>query len=274
MAAAAPEKASGAAEAKKDLSPASENGIKESAVSSQTIRVSVDQLENLMVIASELVLTRNQLMQISRTQKDNPFAAPLQRLNHVTSELQEGVMKTRMQPIGNAWSKLPRIVRDRPTNSAENRLQMIGAENELDSEVLELIKDPLTHWCATRRITGSKSLPIVRCRQEETGVSASKPIMRAAISSSKFSDDGVVLSMNKIKPDRANGHGQRTDVATFGPTDQQYISSPVSTATQVTAVSGRGGRDGDVRTNIREVRRHHRYAIDGREGSRFLTRYR
>ena len=85
---------------------------KESAVANQSIRVNVDLLENLMTEVSELVLTRNQLLQISRGQKDSEFTAPLQRLNHVVSELQEGVMKTRTQPIGNAWGKLPRIIRD------------------------------------------------------------------------------------------------------------------------------------------------------------------
>src|SRR6202007_1360450 len=74
---------------------------KDSAVANQTIRVNVDLLENLMTMVSELVLTRNQVLQILRKHKDSAFAAPLQRLNHVTSELQEGVMKTRMEPIGN-----------------------------------------------------------------------------------------------------------------------------------------------------------------------------
>ena len=84
---------------------------KESSVANQSIRVNVGVLENLMTMVSELVLTRNQLLQILRTQKETEFAAPLQRLNHVVSELQEGVMQTRMQPIGNAWAKLPRIIR-------------------------------------------------------------------------------------------------------------------------------------------------------------------
>jgi two-component system chemotaxis sensor kinase CheA len=91
--------------AKSDAAAASDLGA-------QAIRVNVDLLEDLMTIASELVLTRNQLMQILRTQKDSVFGAALQRLSQVTTELQEGVMKTRMQPIGNAWAKLPRLVRD------------------------------------------------------------------------------------------------------------------------------------------------------------------
>lgn len=84
----------------------------ESAVSAQSLRVNVDVLEDLMTLVSELVLTRNQLLQIARAQKDNGMSTSLQRLNHIVSDLQEGVMKTRMQPIGNAWSKLPRIIRD------------------------------------------------------------------------------------------------------------------------------------------------------------------
>ena len=119
---------------------------KESAVAAQSIRVNVDLLENLRTMVSELLLTRNQLLQILRSQKDSEFGAPLQRLSHVTTELQEGVMKTRMQPIGNAWAKLPRIVRDLSHELGKKiDLRMLGAETELDRQVLELIKDPLTH---------------------------------------------------------------------------------------------------------------------------------
>ena len=85
---------------------------KDTSVANQTIRVNVGSLEDLMTSVSELVLSRNQLLQMVRHQTDSEFTAPLQRLNHITTELQESVMKTRMQPIGNAWSKLPRIIRD------------------------------------------------------------------------------------------------------------------------------------------------------------------
>ncbi len=82
--------------------------LPESKVANHSIRVNVDTLEHLMTMVSELVLTRNQLMELSRHQTETEFKIPLQRLSHVTAELQEGVMKTRMQPIGNAWQKLPR----------------------------------------------------------------------------------------------------------------------------------------------------------------------
>ncbi|MCE2922278.1 MAG: hybrid sensor histidine kinase/response regulator, partial [Roseomonas sp.] len=118
----------------------------ESATAQQTIRVSVEVLEDLMTLVSELVLTRNQLMQLARVSSDSQISVPLQRLSHITSELQEGVMKTRMQPIGNAWAKLPRLVRDLANELGKKiDLEMRGAETELDRQVLELIKDPLTH---------------------------------------------------------------------------------------------------------------------------------
>src|SRR5579871_1746496 len=99
--------------AAKKAKPAIEVDTSESdRVANQSIRVNVDTLEHLMTMVSELVLTRNQLLEISRRNEDTEFKVPLQRLSNVTAELQEGVMKTRMQPIGNAWQKLPRIVRD------------------------------------------------------------------------------------------------------------------------------------------------------------------
>src|SRR5664279_443153 len=112
----------------------------------KSIRVTVDTLEQLMTMVSELVLTRNQLLEIVRRHDDSEFKTPLQRLSNVTAELQEGVMKTRMQPIGNAWQKFPRIVRDLSNELGKQiDLEMQGAETELDRQVLDLIKDPLTH---------------------------------------------------------------------------------------------------------------------------------
>ncbi len=99
-----------------------------------------------MTMVSELVLTRNQLLEIVRRHEESEFKTPLQRLSNVTAELQEGVMKTRMQPIGNAWQKLPRVVRDLSNELGKHiDLEMQGAETELDRQVLDLIKDPLTH---------------------------------------------------------------------------------------------------------------------------------
>src|SRR4029453_6974142 len=135
---------SGAAQAEADA-PHAETSA-ESQGARQSTRVHVDTLEKLMPMVSELVLTRNQLLEIVRRHEDSEFKAPLQRLSNVTAELQEGVMKTRMQPIGNAWQKLPRIVRDLSNELGKPiEFEMHGAETELDRQVLDLIKDPLTH---------------------------------------------------------------------------------------------------------------------------------
>src|ERR1700744_2701338 len=115
-------------------------------VANHSIRVNVETLDHLMTTVSELVLTRNQLLEIVRRNEDSDFKVPLQRLSNVTAELQEGVMKTRMQPIGNAWQKLPRIVRDLSAELGKDiELDTHGAETELDRQVLELVKDPFTH---------------------------------------------------------------------------------------------------------------------------------
>ena len=108
-----------------------------------SIRVNVETLDHLMTTVSELVLTRNQLLEIVRRHEDSDFKVPLQRLSNVTAELQEGVMKTRMQPIGNAWQKLPRIVRDLSAELGKQiELEMHGAETELDRQVLETGQRP------------------------------------------------------------------------------------------------------------------------------------
>src|SRR3989338_4053163 len=113
-----------------------------------------------MTLVSELVLTRNQLLQMVRGHDDSEFHVPLQRSSPTTSALQEGVMKTRMQPSGNAWAKLPRIVRDLSVEThKKSDLQMIGQETELDRQVLELIKDPLTHMVRNSADHGLETPP-------------------------------------------------------------------------------------------------------------------
>ena len=122
-----------------------------------------------MTMVSELVLTRNQLIEIVRRHEDSEFKAPLQRLSNVTAELQEGVLKTRMQPIGNAWQKLPRIVRDLSAELGKPiELEMYGADTELDRQVLDLIKDPLTHMVRNSADHGLE-MPAQRHRRRKAG---------------------------------------------------------------------------------------------------------
>lgn len=231
---------------------------KESAVAQQSIRVNVDLLENLMTMVSELVLTRNQVLQILRTQKDSPFAAPLQRLNHVTSELQEGVMKTRMQPIGNAWSKLPRLVRDLSLECGKKiDLVMLGAETELDRQVLEMIKDPLTHMVRNSADHGLET-PDERRRagKNETGKITLNAYHEGGHIIIEIADDGKGLSTEKIKAKALqNGLASETELAEMSLQQiQQYIfKAGFSTAAKVTSVSGRGVGMDVVRTNIEKI---------------------
>ncbi len=267
-----------AQESKKEVASVDEQGVaKESVVASQSIRVSVDQLENLMVIASELVLTRNQLMQILRSQKDSAFAAPLQRLNHVTSELQEGVMKTRMQPIGNAWSKFPRLVRDLSHELGKKiDLQMIGADTELDRQVLELIKDPLTHMVRNSADHGIE-IPADRqmANKPETGSITLNAYHEGGHILIEISDDGRGLSINKIKS-KAIQSGLASESEVSGMSDQQimqFIFRPgFSTASKVTSVSGRGVGMDVVKTNIEKIGGTVDLQSTEGKGSRFLIK--
>ena len=231
---------------------------KDSAVAAQTIRVSVDLLENLMTMVSELVLTRNQLLQIVRRHKDSEFAVPLQRLSHVTSELQEGVMKTRMQPIGNAWAKLPRLVRDLSLELKKKiELQMIGADTELDRQVLELIKDPLTHMVRNSADHGVES-PEARLAagKSETGRITLNAYHEGGHIIIEISDDGRGLDIARIRAKvLQNGLASESELDQMSDQQiQQFIfRAGFSTAAAVTSVSGRGVGMDVVRTNIEKI---------------------
>src|SRR5215472_5150647 len=175
-----------------------------------------------MTMVSELVLTRNQLMQILRSQKDSEFTTPLQRLSHVTTELQEGVMKTRMQPIGNAWAKLPRIVRDLSHELRKKiDLQMHGAETELDRQVLEMIKDPLTHMVRNSADHGIE-IPADRMKsgKPEHGTITLNAYHEGGHIVIEISDDGRGLPLDKIK-EKAIASGLATETELAAMTDQQ-----------------------------------------------------
>ena len=232
--------------------------VKDSAVAASNIRVNVDLLENLMTMVSELVLTRKQLMQILRGQKDSEFGIALQRLSHVTSELQEGVMKTRMQPIGNAWAKLPRLIRDLGIELKKKiDLQMKGAETELDRQVMELIKDPLTHMVRNSADHGIET-PIdrVMAGKPETGTVTLSAYHEGGHIIIEIGDDGRGLATDKIKA-KAVQNGLATEAELAQMSDQQIyqfiFKAGFSTAAAVTSVSGRGVGMDVVRTNIEKI---------------------
>lgn len=230
----------------------------ESATAQQTIRVSVEVLEDLMTLVSELVLTRNQLMQLARVSSDSQISVPLQRLSHITSELQEGVMKTRMQPIGNAWAKLPRLVRDLANELGKKiDLEMRGADTELDRQVLELIKDPLTHMV---RNSGDHGLEKPADRRAagkpETGRILLNAYHQGGHIIIEIGDDGRGLPVEKIRAKvLAQGLTTEAELAQMSEHDVlRFIFRPgFSTAQQITSVSGRGVGMDVVKTNIERI---------------------
>ncbi len=244
--------------AKVEKAAAKDTGPKEISLANQSIRVNVELLENLMTMVSELVLTRNQLLQMVRGMDDNEFTVPLQRLSHVTTELQEGLMKTRMQPIGNAWSKLPRIVRDL-SHDLDKKIDLImhGAETELDRQVLELIKDPLTHMVRNSADHGLE-IPAERLAagKKETGRVVLDAYHEGGHIIITITDDGRGLNSEKIKAKvLENGLATEGELESMSTQQiQNYIMrAGFSTAEKVTNVSGRGVGMDVVRSNIEKI---------------------
>ena len=227
-------------------------------IANQSIRVNVDTLEHLMTMVSELVLTRNQLLEISRRNEDTEFKVPLQRLSNVTAELQEGVMKTRMQPIGNAWQKLPRIVRDLSGELGKQiELEMHGADTELDRQVLDLIKDPLTHMVRNSADHGLET-PAERLAsgKGEQGTIRLSAYHEGGHIIICIADNGRGLNTERIKA-KAVQNGLVSEAELEKMTEAQihkFIFAPgFSTAAAVTSVSGRGVGMDVVRTNIDQI---------------------
>ncbi|MDB5548578.1 MAG: hybrid sensor histidine kinase/response regulator [Tardiphaga sp.] len=227
-------------------------------IANQSIRVNVDTLEHLMTMVSELVLTRNQLLEINRRNADSGIQASLQRLSNVTAELQDGVMKTRMQPIGNAWQKLPRIVRDLSSELGKQiELELHGADTELDRQVLDLIKDPLTHMVRNSADHGLET-PAERLKagKPEQGTIRLSAYHEGGHIIVCIADNGRGLNTARIKA-KAVASGLVTEADVEKMTEAQihkFIFAPgFSTAAAVTSVSGRGVGMDVVRTNIDQI---------------------
>src|SRR5690242_7067821 len=258
-AAPAPEAEAAKKAAKRPIAAETDMAMAESdKVANQSIRVNVDTLEHLMTMVSELVLTRNQLLEISRRNEDTEFKVPLQRLSNVTAELQEGVMKTRMQPIGNAWQKLPRIVRDLSGELGKQiELEMHGADTELDRQVLDLIKDPLTHMVRNSADHGLETpAERVAAGKGEQGTIRLSAYHEGGHIIICIADNGRGLNTERIKA-KAVSSGLVTEAELEKMSEAQihkFIFAPgFSTAAAITSVSGRGVGMDVVRTNIDQI---------------------
>ena len=229
-----------------------------SAVSDSSIRVDVGLLDKLMTLVGELVLARNQVMQFSTSQENPAFLGTVQRLNLLTTELQAGVMKTRMQPISNIWSKFPRVVRDLAVACGKQaRLEMEGQETELDKTIIEAIRDPLTHLVRNAIDHGIET-PAER-------LARGKPA-EGRLALHAFHEGGKVIieiadDGGGIDPQRVRAKAIQANLLTPEQADRMNDRELVnlvflagfSTADKVTQFSGRGVGMDVVRTNVEKI---------------------
>ncbi len=222
------------------------------------VRVDVHLLDKLMNLAGELVLSRNRLVQIAAQLSDPELITANQRMSLVVTDLQEQIMKTRMQPIGNVFNKFPRIVRDLSRGAKKQvQLRIEGAETELDRSIIEVIKDPLTHMVRNSVDHGIES-PEIRIQKDKPAIGTL--VMRAYHEGGQviieIQDDGAGIDPEKVKA-KAIEKGVITPEQAATISDREalmLIFQPgFSTAEQVTNISGRGVGMDVVKTNIEKL---------------------
>jgi two-component system chemotaxis sensor kinase CheA len=224
----------------------------------ETIRVGVNVIDKLMTLVGELVLARNQLLQISSTIEDTGLQAVSQRMNLIATELQGEVMKTRMQPIGNIWGQFPRTVRDVALSCGkEVNIEMEGKETELDKTIIEAIKDPLTHL-VRNSVDHGIELPSDRTKVGKN--KAGRLILRAFHEGGQvnieITDDGAGLNPDRIRKKAIERTLITSDQASRMSEREIFnlIFLPgFSTAEKVTNVSGRGVGMDVVKTNVEKI---------------------
>ena len=233
--------------------PPHSNGIVETA-----IRVDVAQLDSLMDLVGELVLTRNQIVQSAGRLQEPALLASTQRLNLITTKLQANVMKTRMQPISNVWSKFPRIVRDLSRELGKQvNLVMEGQETELDRTIIEAVKDPLTHL-VRNAIDHGLEAPSGRIAagKPEEGVLRLRAFHESGNVNIEIRDDGAGIPRERVLQKalqkglvRADQTARMTDREVFA-----FLFAPgFSTAEKVTNISGRGVGLDVVKKNVEKI---------------------
>ncbi|MBP6633015.1 MAG: chemotaxis protein CheA [Kofleriaceae bacterium] len=223
-----------------------------------SVRVDTTLLDDLVDLAGELVLARSRLGQFARSWADPVHVATWQRLCAISTRLQEQVMKTRMQPIGTGWSKLPRTVRDLAGACGKQvRIELEGQDTELDRGLIEAIRDPLTHVLRNAVDHGIEP-PATRVA---AGKAAEGVITLRALHDSgnvviEIRDDGGGVRADRVRA-KAIERGLIDEVGAAAMTTaelQQLVFLPgFSTAEAVTAVSGRGVGMDVVRSNIEKI---------------------
>jgi len=226
--------------------------------SESAIRVEVAQIDRLMNLVGELVLARNQILQLAGDKADPALLGPIQRVNLITTELQASVMKTRMQTVQTVWSKFPRLVRDLSQELGKKVvLTMEGQETELDRTVIEAIKDPLTHIVRNSIDHGLED-PAGRrdSRKNETGTLCLRAFHEGGQVVLQISDDGRGIDPVRISK-KAIERGLITKEDAARLSEREILNliflAGFSTAEKVTNVSGRGVGMDVVRSNVEKI---------------------
>jgi two-component system chemotaxis sensor kinase CheA len=255
-------KTTGASEQVKPIdaseAPRAQSTASVQSASGSTIRLDVSLLDHLMNLVGELVLARNQILQFANRTEESTLVAASQRLNLITTELQGGVMKTRMQPIGNIWSKFPRTVRDLALDCGKQvRVEMEGQETELDKTLIEAIKDPLTHLVRNSVDHGIEA-PEARLAagKNPEGRLGLRAFHEGGQVNIEISDDGAGLDQERIRH-KAVQKGLISADQASRLTDRELVNlvflPGFSTAEKVTNVSGRGVGMDVVKTHIEKI---------------------
>jgi two-component system chemotaxis sensor kinase CheA len=240
-----------------------------------TLRVDVTLLNLMMNLVGELVLTRNQILQA--TSADHEMTLLSRRLDMVTADLRESVMKARMQPVSNIFSKIPRIVRDLSQSLGRRvRLQVEGQETELDKSLLEAIKDPLTHAVRNSLDHGIEP-PDVRLAagKDPEGTLKLKASQEGSYVVIEVSDDGAGIDTEKVRRKAIESDlitAERAAMLSERELLQLIFLPGFSTAAAVTKVSGRGVGMDVVRTNVEKI--GGKVEIDSRVGKGTTLRMR
>lgn len=165
------------------------------------VRVQIDHLDELMNLVGELVLARNRIVQIASSHQDSELTEPIQRLNRLTTALQDGVMRTRMQPVRNAWRRYPRIVRDLAKQCGKQcELELQGGDTELDKSMLEAIADPLVHLVRNAIDHGIEKPYLRKIKgKPETGRLLVRAFQESGQVHVEIADDGAGLDLERIR---------------------------------------------------------------------------
>jgi two-component system, chemotaxis family, sensor kinase CheA len=224
----------------------------------ESIRVGVNLLDKLVTLVGELVLARNQLVQLTSWLDDTPLLAVSERLNLIATELQGEVMKTRMQPIGNIWSQFPRTVRDVALGCGKQvNIETEGKETELDKTIIEAIKDPLTHL-VRNAVDHGIELPAdrVKAGKDASGRLTLRAFHESGQVTIEISDDGAGLPVARIRK-KAVERGLVTAEQSARMSEREIFNliflPGFSTAEKVTNVSGRGVGMDVVKTNVEKI---------------------